>query len=260
MCLESVNKINLSVIDFQITQEREESNDAPDASIDNTATMDTRQEDDEPVRTPISENSQEIVPPQMERHPNRKRKCTADKKLDEAFEILSQAAKTKEATECQIFGNLVARKLQKYSNEAQTAVQEAIMSILFKADRGYYNEHSARNHPSNIPYHDYPAGPSSSFYSVPQDIRSEHNPVNERPHSSQCYTSHYSPILSPTPSHNSIISNDSTCVPQSQNAHYLLPSSHNSTTISGVNVPLPSSGIFSETLDMPATEEQDFSK
>ena len=82
------------------------------------------------MRTPLSADSNRARgAPLVEPQANLKRKCATDK----------HASRAQEASEYQIFGNLVARKLQKYSAVAQTAVQEAIMSILFKADRGYYD-------------------------------------------------------------------------------------------------------------------------
>lgn len=97
----------------------------------------------------------------------RKRNSTETDKLDAAFNILTTAIKKKKKTlaepnECQLFGNLVASKLQKYSPTAQTAVQEAIMQILFRVDRGYYNAHA-----SQIPLHvnTYPNSSSTSTHS-----------------------------------------------------------------------------------------------
>lgn len=113
----------------------------------------------------------------------RKRKPTDADKLDAAFDILSTAVKKGnpvEPNECQLFGNLVATKLQKYSSSAQTAVQEAIMQILFQADRGYYNAHSFHISPHVNLY------PNSSSTSTPS--------VNS-PHLS--YSPSLSPALSP---------------------------------------------------------------
>ncbi|CAG9771224.1 unnamed protein product [Ceutorhynchus assimilis] len=98
------------------------------------------QEPNESQQTPktrIRVSNKERKPPQMTHSiPNKKR---AVEKLDAAFEILTKASNKEppqDPSECQIFGNLVAKKLSKYSNVAQTAVQEAIMNILFAADKG----------------------------------------------------------------------------------------------------------------------------
>jgi hypothetical protein len=100
-------------------------------------------------------------------------------KLDEAFKILTKAstASMQEPNECQIFGNLVAKKLQKYSAELQTTVQQDIMNILFKADRSHQNQHSPHN-PSQL-QHYHPLHHSYSLdYSTPQ--HSQSYPVNQR--------------------------------------------------------------------------------
>ncbi|CAG9761276.1 unnamed protein product [Ceutorhynchus assimilis] len=112
------------------------------------------QEPNESQQTPktrIRVSNKERKPPQMTHSiPNKKR---AVEKLDAAFEILTKASNKEppqDPSECQIFGNLVAKKLSKYSNVAQTAVQEAIMNILFAADKGYYNQYPApRGYQSN---------------------------------------------------------------------------------------------------------------
>ncbi len=113
----------------------------------------------------------------------RKRKSADAEKLDAAFNILATAAKRDpRPNECQLFGNLVATKLQKYSPSAQTAVQEAIMHILFRADRGYYNTYQNMSSPS-------PLFPLSSQNSTP----SSHSPSPN--------SQYYSPQMShpPTP-------------------------------------------------------------
>lgn len=92
---------------------------------------------------PVSVNNKEGKPPQSSY-----KKRSADEKLDAAFQILTKASKTshQDPNECEIFGNLVGKKLQKYSIKAQTAVQEAMMNILFAADRGYYDQQYPQSH------------------------------------------------------------------------------------------------------------------
>lgn len=42
--------------------------------------------------------------------------------------------------ECHIFANLVENKMRSYSTLTRSAVQLAIMNILFSADRGHYEK------------------------------------------------------------------------------------------------------------------------
>lgn len=76
----------------------------------------------------------------------RQKKSEDSEKLDKAFKILSEASANannlREENECQIFGNLVAKKLAKYSSELQSTVQHDIMNVLFKADRIYLSQTS----------------------------------------------------------------------------------------------------------------------
>lgn len=76
----------------------------------------------------------------MEVIPRKRQKKSEDsEKLDKAFKILSEASANtcnpREQSDCQIFGNLVAKKLAKYSSELQSTIQQDIMNVLFKADR-----------------------------------------------------------------------------------------------------------------------------
>ena len=108
-----------------------------------------------------------------------RKKDTGMAKLDAAFTILSNASARRlepvELNESQLFGNLVSSKLQKYSDATRTAVQKAIMNILFNADRGSYNmpQSSIPSHvhnlpPSQMPLHvhtpAFPLNPSTSSY------------------------------------------------------------------------------------------------
>lgn len=76
----------------------------------------------------------------------RQKKSEDSEKLDKAFKILSEASANasnpREQNECQIFGNLVAKKLAKYSSELQSTVQQDIMNVLFKADKIHLNQSS----------------------------------------------------------------------------------------------------------------------
>lgn len=104
-------------------------------------THDIQEPHETQTNTPIRVSNQVRKLPQMT--PSTRKKRRADEKLDAAFEILTKASKAplQNPNECQLFGNLVAKKLEKYNNVAQTAVQEAIMNILFAADRGYYDQY-----------------------------------------------------------------------------------------------------------------------
>lgn len=84
--------------------------------------------------------------------PRKRQKRSEDsEKLDQAFKILSEASANannlREGNECEIFGNLVAKKLAKYSSELQSNVQQEIMNVLFKADRIHLRKTS-----SNLDY------------------------------------------------------------------------------------------------------------
>ncbi|KAF5280144.1 hypothetical protein FQR65_LT15060 [Abscondita terminalis] len=102
---------------------------------------------------------------------SRKRKRAPDEKLDAAFAILSRASAAQEQqaqNEFHIFGHLVGTKLQKYSHVAQTAVQQAIMNVLFDADRGCYDQRPAPHNPQLNPVNPHHSYPSTS--STPHDL------------------------------------------------------------------------------------------
>lgn len=81
----------------------------------------------------------QMPPPSIPPTPrNRKRSRVQDDRLEKAFSILEKSAMPQEENECQIFGKLIAKKLQGYSSEIRSTVQEQIMKIIFDADRGNY--------------------------------------------------------------------------------------------------------------------------
>ncbi|XP_054010747.1 uncharacterized protein LOC128893649 [Hylaeus anthracinus] len=88
--------------------------------------------------------SKDILSSQIQSSTKFNIKSKYDERLDEVFQILSKASRVAEAhheeDENQVFGQLVAKKLQKYSPDVQTAIQREIMNILFRADMGLYNE------------------------------------------------------------------------------------------------------------------------
>lgn len=101
---------------------------------------------------PSMENLVRMPPPPPKRPTLKgtKRSRTNDERLDKAFSILEASASTpipQEESECQIFGKLVATKLQTYSPNVRSIAQEELMKILFKADRGFYNNMSNQQPP-----------------------------------------------------------------------------------------------------------------
>ncbi|KAK9883702.1 hypothetical protein WA026_001889 [Henosepilachna vigintioctopunctata] len=126
----------------------EEDNDEKEIS-DDEATL----EDND--NSAVQENRETIenVPKRkvIEATPSRKRQKRNEdsEKLDKAFKILSEAStkasNTQEQSECHIFGNLVAKKLAKYSSELQSTVEQQIMNVLFKADRIHLKQSSTNS-------------------------------------------------------------------------------------------------------------------
>lgn len=97
----------------------------------------------------------------------RYKRGTDDAKLDKAFEILTKASAQREEDESQAFGNLVARKIAKYSCELQSLVQQDIMNILFKADKTHVSGNSipylSHNSPISNSWSRPSPSPSSQF-------------------------------------------------------------------------------------------------
>lgn len=74
---------------------------------------------------------------------SRKRKATIeDRRLDKEFEILQTNSQTIQ-DDCQHFGNFVAAKLRKYSEDVRTNLENDIIGLFVKANRGLYNTSSA---------------------------------------------------------------------------------------------------------------------
>jgi len=77
----------------------------------------------------------------------RKRKATMeDRRLDKAFEILKTSSKAIQ-DDCQHFGNLVAAKLRKFSEDVRTNLESDIMGLFVKANRGFYTHQSSNSAP-----------------------------------------------------------------------------------------------------------------
>jgi len=104
--------------------------------------------------------------------PKRSKRCNAqEQRLEKAFNILeASASKSKEETECEIFGKFIGRKLEKYSSTTRINVQQAIMNIMFSADREHYEpRYEQQPHPNQSNRSSsYPTSLNrSSQYSVP---------------------------------------------------------------------------------------------
>ncbi|XP_063223261.1 uncharacterized protein LOC134531480 [Bacillus rossius redtenbacheri] len=79
----------------------------------------------------VGESAQETVP-------KKKKQRVEDARLDKAFHILSSTA-SQLNDECQHFGNLVASKLRQYNVDTRCTIENDIMGIFLRANRGFYN-------------------------------------------------------------------------------------------------------------------------
>ncbi|KAG5864061.1 hypothetical protein JTB14_000634 [Gonioctena quinquepunctata] len=128
-----------------------------------------------------------------------KRSRTNDERLDEAFSILEASASApiqNEESECQIFGKLVAKKLHCYSPDVHSIAQEEPLKILFKADRGFYNNISNQQPPPM----QYPVPVQSVYqqnsYNYPPPVNYNSSLNLNHPH---CNPSNPNEILGRTP-------------------------------------------------------------
>lgn len=116
-------------------------------------------EQEETERRPTADNTDNM--PSLTPPVSKKRKRTIeDQRLDKAFEILTASvSKERQDDECHIFGNLIAKKMEKYSPITRGEVQHAIMDILLRADRGQYDRNlypvPSPIHPTNSQYPQY---------------------------------------------------------------------------------------------------------
>ncbi|CAL1672668.1 unnamed protein product [Lasius platythorax] len=94
-----------------------------------------------------------------------------DRRPDKAFEILKTSSQAIQ-DDCQHFGNLVAAKLRKFSEDVITNLESDIMGLFVKANRGFYNL------------------PSTCNYFLPEQMPATHQTSNSAPEtshlSSQC--------------------------------------------------------------------------
>ncbi|XP_075227000.1 uncharacterized protein LOC142327660 [Lycorma delicatula] len=95
--------------------------------------------------------------------------------------------------DCQHFGNMIAAKLRKYTEEVRTHLQNEIISLFVKANTGYYS--TQYNYPANRPVFTHPfniltpehVNPISSNTHHPQTTEAQsydynskiHNPVSD---------------------------------------------------------------------------------
>ncbi|KAL1509953.1 hypothetical protein ABEB36_004617 [Hypothenemus hampei] len=82
----------------------------------------------------------------------RKKRDTEQERLDKAFDILTStaAANCPSETSNDAFGKYIAKKMDKYTSNTQIAVEQAIMNVLFNADRGLYEPNFANSHFTSI--------------------------------------------------------------------------------------------------------------
>ncbi|XP_011860828.1 PREDICTED: uncharacterized protein LOC105557984 [Vollenhovia emeryi] len=105
----------------------------------------------------------------------RKRKATMeDRRLDKAFQILETSSQVMQ-DDCQHFGNLIAAKLRKLSEDERTYLESDIMGLFVKASRGFYNLPSTCNY--FLRQHMQPATHQTSHFE-PETSRlsSQHSP------------------------------------------------------------------------------------
>lgn len=138
-------------------------------------------------------------------------------KLDKAFQILqNSAARNKEDSECDLFGKLIAKKLESYTKNARIGVQQDVMGIMFQADSGFYDQPPPQPGPANLPQRPQPNFQYVYHPNPTLNIIQHHS---KRPHS---YAS-----VSPISSQNSSYSRDEPRnFQQAQFFHPISPAPH----------------------------------
>lgn len=116
----------------------------------------------------------------------------------------ASSAVRSEENEHDIFGKLVATKIQKYSPYVRSIVQEEAMKIMFKADRGWYNVNNQQFPPSQVfspshtPTHQQSQQPGHYIYNA--NSSSFHpNPSNTNTSLPQSTGQTTPPATTPTP-------------------------------------------------------------
>ena len=82
-----------------------------------------------------SENASESLSPQ----PPRKKKKMEDKRLENAFELLTACSNQIMNDECQHFGNMIAAKLRNYNETVRCVIQNEIMNVFLMQLGGFMN-------------------------------------------------------------------------------------------------------------------------
>lgn len=97
--------------------------------------------------------------------------------LDQAFSILTAAAKPVEETECSAYGKYIETKLQSFSPQTRNAVQHEFGNIIFKACQGFYEYNYPANNmnPLHMSLSNYNPSPIPPTYS-PSPSSSTYNP------------------------------------------------------------------------------------
>ncbi|XP_076301939.1 uncharacterized protein LOC143220087 [Lasioglossum baleicum] len=107
------------------------------------------------VDSPLTPEYQSQTPPSSRpKAPRKNKKRVNEERMDKAFSILeTMHSGRQDETEHDIFGKLVASKLKRYSPHVSSTVQEELMKVLFKADRGLYNIHTPSQPSTHTPSH-----------------------------------------------------------------------------------------------------------
>ena len=136
---------------------------------------------------PPSVENLDRMPPPSKPPPRKSRKRMTDERLDKAFSMLQASASVSsslshnEESEHDIFGKLVAKKLQGYSPDVSSIVQEEVMKILFKADRGWYNINNQQLPPIQYPSQTF-SHSNPQTYHQPQPCHYNYNPNSNSSH------------------------------------------------------------------------------
>lgn len=146
----------------------------------------------------------------------------ADLMLDQAFSILTAAAKPIEESESSAYSKYIEQKLNSYTPRTRDAVQHEFSNIIFKASQGFYE------------YNNYPTVPTYNM-----------NDVLYPPHSSQLLA--YGPNTLPSNYNNSSASPSTSYTNQS-----LSPSTYDQSPPPSTSDPTPSPSIYNS-IPSPST-------
>ncbi|XP_018572796.1 uncharacterized protein LOC108912115 [Anoplophora glabripennis] len=102
--------------------------------------------DKQRLEDPLGEDTTTDDEPRLRQSINKKRKTSDvdDRPLNKnPTSSSASTSKTDEEDICHLFGNLVSKRMRMYSPLVQSAVQQAVMTVLFNADSGYYDQKSS---------------------------------------------------------------------------------------------------------------------